>query len=65
MTFGLKITHVRKECVRVNLELVFSRQTHRRVKRCILLGRIAVLRTLMRPFVTDRLAWSVYVGLAH
>jgi len=26
---------------------------------CILLGRIAVLRTLMRPIVTDRVAWSV------
>ena len=26
---------------------------------CILLGRVAVLRTLMRPIVTDRVAWSV------
>ena len=25
----------------------------------ILLGRIAVLRTLMRPIVTDRVVWSV------
>ena len=31
----------------------------RRVERCMLLGRIAVLRTSMRPTAIDRVAWSV------
>ena len=30
-----------------------------------LLGRIAVLRTYMRPIVTDRVAWSVGLSLRH
>ena len=30
-----------------------------------LLGRIAVLRTYMRPIVTDRVAWSVGLSVCH
>jgi len=31
----------------------------------VLLGRIAVLLTSMRPVVTDRVAWSVGLSLGH
>jgi len=32
---------------------------------CALLRHIAVLRTYMRPIVTDRIAWSVGLSVCH